>query len=801
MTLMERLRQERLFCDGGTGTFLQERGLGAGELPENWNLSKPEEIIAMHSAYLEAGCHIITTNSFGANALKFPENLDAIVTAAVQHVQTARAKAGRETDAFVALNIGPTGKLLAPLGDLPFERAVELFSQTIKIGARAGADLVLIETMSDSLEAKAAILAAKESCELPVFATVAFDEKGKLLTGGTVASTVALFEGLRVDAMGVNCGMGPDKLMPMVAEMLRLASIPVIVNPNAGLPRSENGKTVFDLMPDAFARQMAEIADMGACVLGGCCGTTPTHLRALIAACKGKPQAKLARKSETWVSSFSQCVQIGEAPIIVGERINPTGKKKLKEALRAGELEYLVSEGLMQEEAGAHVLDVNVGLPEIDEPAMMETVIPRLQSVIALPLQIDTSDMEAMERGLRIYNGKPMINSVSGKAESMHAVFPLVQRYGGVVVGLTLDEGGIPDNAEDRVKIARKIYDTAAQYGIDKKDIVIDALAMTISSDQESAAVTLETLRRIRDELGGHTILGVSNISFGLPNRQIINSTFFALAMQMGLSCAIMNPASGDMMRAYHSYLALMGYDAQCMQYISLYANVQPAAMSAAVPIGTSASSAAAQGGSMNLYDSILKGLKESAVTSAQAALATRQSLSIINEDVIPALDAVGKAFEKGSMFLPQLLMSAEATKAAFEVIKQQMGEGGAKSAGEVILATVKGDIHDIGKNIVKVLLENYGFDVIDLGKDVEPELILQTAREREIKLVGLSALMTTTVVNMEKTIALLHQELPKTKIVVGGAVLTQDYADDIGADCYAKDAMATVKYAQAVFS
>ena len=787
MKFIERLGKEWLFFDGGMGSILQERGLAAGELPETWNITRPEEIQSIHRAYLDAGSDIINTNTFGANALKFPDNLREIVESAVSNAKEARRQSGRE-DAYIALDLGPTGRLLQPMGDLPFEQAVELFGEVVRIGAAAGVDLVLIETMSDSYELKAAVLAAKENCVLPVLATVIFDENGKMLTGGTVDSVAAMLEGLRVDALGVNCGLGPKQMLPIVKRLTEVSSLPVIVNPNAGLPRSENGKTVYDIDADEFAALMGEIADLGVQVLGGCCGTTPAHIRKMIETCKGHYFVPVEPKHRTVVSSFSQAVEIGQKPVIIGERINPTGKSKFKAALRENNIEYILSEGLAQEDNGAHILDVNVGMPEIDEPAMMERVVTRLQGVTALPLQIDTSDTAAMERGMRLYNGKPMINSVSGKREIMEAVFPLVKKYGGVVVGLTLDENGIPDSAEGRVQIAKKIYDTAAQYGIGKEDIVIDGLAMTISSDSRSALVTLETLRRVRDELGGHTILGVSNISFGLPQREIINANFFTMALQNGLSCAIINPNTDAMMRAYRAFLALTDQDAQCAGYIAAYGNqptVAPqAAADSAIPLG----------------ESIERGLRERAAQAAKAALQTVPPLELVNTELIPALDRVGKGFEAGTVFLPQLLMSAEAAKAAFEVVKDAMRGAPQATRGKIILATVKGDIHDIGKNIVKVLLENYGYQVLDLGKDVAPEVIVDTAIQEEVALIGLSALMTTTVVSMEQTIRLLREKKPDTKVVVGGAVLTQEYADSIGADCYARDAMATVHYADSVF-
>ena len=812
-TLLERLGKEWLFCDGGTGTILQSKGLRGGELPETWNLKRPEDIIDLHCGYLRAGCDIFNTNTFGANALKFPDTLEQIVTEAVRLAQEARRRTGRE-DAYIALDLGPTGKLLEPLGDLPFERAVELFAEVVRYGSAAGADLVLIETMSDSYEAKAAVLAAKENCDLPVCITVTFDDKGKLLTGGSVDSTVALLEGLRVDALGVNCGLGPDQMVPIVKRLTEVCSIPIIVNPNAGLPRTEGGRTVYNVGPEEFSLRMEEIAAMGVHVVGGCCGTTPEHIRRTAERVKKLPFKEPVRKSRTAVTSFSQCVEIGKVPVIIGERINPTGKKKFKQALRDNDIEYILQEGLRQEDSGAHILDVNVGLPEIDEPAMMEQVITRLQSVIALPLQIDTTDPAALERGMRLYNGKPMVNSVNGKKESIETVFPLVRKYGGVLVALVLDEDGIPDNAEGRIRIARRIYEAADKYGVPREDIVIDGLAMTISSDTSSALVTLETLRRVREELHGHTILGVSNISFGLPRRALINSYFLAMALQSGLSAAIMNPGNEDMMDAYRAYCALADLDPQCMRFIETYAGTQDrtpgsasgtssgTSQSGGVSTGESAAGVRRPGGTaqMSLSESVLRGMAESAAVAARKALGTIHPLELINRDLIPALDQVGKGFEKGTVFLPQLLMSAEAAKAAFEVVKDSLKGEKQEVKGRIILATVKGDIHDIGKNIVKVMLENYGFEVIDLGKDVAPETVVDTAIREKIALVGLSALMTTTVVSMEETIKLLHEKKPDTKVVVGGAVMTQEYADAIRADCYAKDAMATVHYAEEVF-
>ena len=796
--LRRRLGHEWLFCDGGTGTILQAKGLKGGELPETWNLTRSEDIIELHAGYLRAGSDIINTNTFGANALKF-DNVGEIVTAAVGHVREAMRRTGRE-DAYVALDIGPTGKLLAPMGDLPFDRAVEIFGEVVRCGATAGADLVLIETMSDSFEAKAAVLAAKENCDLPVLVTMIFDQKGKLLTGGDVDSAVALLEGLHVDALGVNCGMGPRQMAPIVRRLSEISSLPIIVNPNAGLPRSENVHTVFDVGPEEFAAEIDKmVSECPVQVFGGCCGTTPEHIAREIAAVRKHSFRPATEKERTVVSSFSQAVEIGPKPVIIGERINPTGKKKFKEALRQHDIEYILQQGLEQEGTGAHVLDVNVGLPEIDEPAMMEEVVMRLQSVLALPLQIDTSDAVALECGMRHYNGKPMVNSVNGKQEVIEQVFPLVAKYGGVLVALTLDEQGIPDNADGRIAIAKRIYEDADHYGVPRKDIVVDCLAMTISSDPRSALVTLETLRRVRDELHGHTILGVSNISFGLPMREIVNAHFLTMALQNGLSCAIINPNNATMMASYHAFCALAALDSNCAEYIAAYANATPSTSQTVVaktPRDAMSSSA-----TLSLGEAVARGVAGRAAEATRELLqGGRAGLEIINEELVPALDRVGQGFEKGTVFLPQLLMSAEAAKSAFEAIKETLQGTTQQVKGRVILATVKGDIHDIGKNIVKVMLENYGYEVLDLGKDVPPERIVQTALDEKIRLIGLSALMTTTVVSMEATIKLLREKGVDAKVVVGGAVLTQEYADAIGADCYAKDAMETVRYADRIF-
>lgn len=793
--IKDRLGKELLFFDGGMGTLLQERGLGPGELPETWNLIHPDVIRDIHRSYIEAGSDIVLTNTFGANALKFHDDgcsLEEIVKKGVENVKRAaeEAKVGRTV--YTALDMGPTGKLLKPMGDLDFETAYEAFKEVAIWGEEAGADLIHIETMSDTYELKAAVLAAKENTSLPVFATTIFDERGKLLTGADVPSVVALLEGLRADAIGINCGMGPEQMLPVLEQFLKYSSLPVIVKPNAGLPKQKNGQTYYDVDPEQFAGLMKQVVQMGAVVVGGCCGTTPDHIRMMRELCGEMPAVPVTEKSFTVVSSYGQSVFLGSGSRIIGERINPTGKKRFKQALKEHDLDYILREGITQQDNGAHILDVNVGLPDIDEPALMKEVVQELQSVTNLPLQIDTVDGEAMEAALRIYNGKAMVNSVSGKQESMDTVFPLIKKYGGVVIGLTLDEGGIPGDVDGRVRIAEKIIREAEKYGIRKKDIVIDALAMTISSEPEGAKVTLETLRRLRDELHVCTVLGVSNISFGLPSRPVINSSFYTMAMMNGLSAGIINPASEEMMRAWYAYHALMNLDPNCENYIGKYASAAPA-VSTAAQTGKS---------SMGLQEAIIKGLREEAHSVTVSMAEEREPLEIINSELIPALNRVGEGFEKGTVFLPQLLMSAEAAKSAFAVLKDRMDQSGEvqEKIGTVVLATVKGDIHDIGKNIVKVLLENYSFDVIDLGKDVPPEQIVETVLSKNVRLVGLSALMTTTVVSMEETIKQLREKAPGCRVMVGGAVLNQDYADMIGADFYGKDAMQSVHYAQKLF-
>ena len=786
--LREKLGKELLFFDGGMGTLLQKEGLLPGELPENWNIEKKDVIRSIHRSYYESGSNILLTNTFGANIVKYHDqmySLKEIVAAAVENVRSVAS------DAIVALDVGPTGKLLKPMGDLGFEEAYDAFKEVVIYGAQEGVDLIHIETMSDTYEVKAAVLAAKENTNLPVFATLIFDERGKLLTGGDIPSVVALLEGLRVDALGINCGMGPEQMLPIMREIAQYTSLPIIVKPNAGLPKQRDGKTYYDVTPEKFATALTEIVRNGACVIGGCCGTTPEHIRAMVDACKNMEIVKPTYKSTTLVSSYGRTVEIGDMPVVIGERINPTGKSKFKQALKDHKIDYILKEALTQQDKGAHILDVNVGLPDIDEVSMMKEAITEIQGITNLPLQIDTVNVKALEAAMRIYNGKPMVNSVNGKQESMDAIFPLVKRYGGVVVGLTLDEKGIPETAEGRANIAGRIIEEAKKYGINKKDIVIDVLTLTISSEPESARITLDALRMVRERYGVGTVLGVSNISFGLPNRSSVNSNFYTMAMQSGLCAGIVNPSSEAMMQAYYSYCALMGYDENCQTYIE-QCGQQP-----------ESKTVTRESVKMDLKSVIEKGLREEAYVLAKELVQNQKPLDIIHEYLIPALDNVGKGFEKGTVFLPQLLMSAEAAKQAFEVLRENMASEGESDIKKekIVLATVKGDIHDIGKNIVKVLLQNYSFDVIDLGKDVPAERIVDTVLEQNVQLVGLSALMTTTVVSMEECIKLLREKAPGCKVMVGGAVLNQEYADMIGADFYGKDAMQSVYYAQKVFA
>ena len=794
MNIRDLLGKQRLYFDGGMGTLLQSAGLSAGELPEMWNLTHAETVKNIHLDYFNAGSNIVSTNTFGANSLKF-DNLEEIIAAAVKNAKDAAKECGRE-DCFTALDVGPLGKMLEPLGDMSFERAVELFSETISLGAKHGADLIIIETMNDSYETKAAVIAAKESCELPVFVSNVFDENKKLMTGADPMAMIAMLEGLRVDAIGMNCSLGPKQMLSVAEEYISYASLPLIVQPNAGMPRTEKGKTVFDITADEFADYAVKMAELGVSVLGGCCGTTPDYSKKVVEKTKDLPYKAPVSKNITMVSSYTHAVEIGRVPVLIGERINPTGKSKFKQALRDNNIAYIINEGVSQQEKGVHILDVNVGLPEIDEDKMLVTAVKELQSVLDLPLQLDSVKASSLEKAMRIYNGKPLINSVNGKQESMDAILPLVQKYGGTLIALTIDENGIPETARGRCEIAEKIVNECKRYGIEKKDIIVDPLAMTVSSDDQSGKITLESVRLIKEKLGLKTSLGVSNISFGLPDRENINALFTALAFGAGLDCAIMNPYSVAMMRSYHTYLALTGKDTNCMNYIEFADShkTEPAVVTAQKKAEEKTEVSA-------LQRAIIKGIKSEAYCEAKVSLTQKDALRVINEEIVPALDTVGKQFEEKRMYLPSLLMSAEAASKAFEAVKEAMPEGKSESKGRIILATVKGDIHDIGKNIVKTLLENYGYDILDLGKDVAPEAVLEKAKAENIKLVGLSALMTTTTEAMAETVRLINENLPETATVVGGAVLTKEFAQMIGASYYAKDAMDTVRFAEEFFA
>lgn len=788
MNIRDFIKNNIVYLDGGMGTLLQKSGLQPGELPERWNISHPEVIKEIHKSYYDSGSNIVNTNTFGANSLKFDtDELSEIIYHAVKNADEARKASSGKQEKFIALDVGPTGKLLKPLGDLDFEDAVKAFAEVISLGVKYGVDLITIETMNDSYETKAAVLAAKENSDLPIIVTNAYGENGRLMTGADPAVMAAMLEGMGVDAIGANCSLGPKQLMGVMDELLKYCSVPVAFKPNAGLPKSDGKVTYYDVDAEEFAQDIKLAVANGVRIVGGCCGTTPEYIKKVCELTRDMRPKEIEKKTYSVCTSYNKAVFFGEKPILIGERINPTGKKRFKQALLENDIGYILQEAVNQQAKGVHVLDVNVGLPGIDEAQMLTNSVCELQCVTDLPLQIDSSDPVAMESALRRYNGKAMINSVNGKEENLNAIFPLVKKYGGFVVALTLDEKGIPSTVDGRMKIARKILLTAALYGINKKDIIFDPLAMTVSADKTSAITTLETVKKITEQLGCNTSLGVSNVSFGLPSRDLVNAAFFTTAMENGLSAAIMNPYSERMMEAYYSFNVVKGLDENCMDFINFASQqeVQPTAK---------------QENSLTLKEAIEKGLKEKASEITTAMLGNSAPLDIVNAHVIPALDNVGKRFEEKKLFLPQLLMSAEAAKASFEVIKATMSaDGSSVKKGSIVIATVHGDIHDIGKNIVKLLLENYGYNVIDLGKNVPPETVLRAVTDNHAPLVGLSALMTTTVPAMEETVKLIKEIAPWCKTVVGGAVLTQDYADKIGADKYAADAMETVRYAESV--
>lgn len=775
--------------DGGMGTLLQTQGLSAGELPESYNLLHPEIIENIHREYIEAGAQIITTNTFGANRYKLQGSGYKLEEIIKSGVEIAKRVAQEQ---WVALDIGPLGQLMEPLGNLSFQAAYEAFQEQVLLGQEAGADLILIETMSDVYELKAAILAAKENSNLPIICTMTFQEDGRTLTGTDPLTMVNIIQGLGVNALGINCSLGPKEILPLAKEILTYSQIPVIVQPNAGLPKEIKGQTIFDVDPVEFAKYIKEMAQLGVTIFGGCCGTTPKHIRALTEALKDlKPVVRQIKKI-TAVSSATKTVVLGTGVTIIGERINPTGKKRLREALKNNDLEYILLEGVEQRKRGAQILDVNVGLPEIDEEQVMLKVMTELQSIINLPLQIDSVRKDVLETAARFYNGKPLINSVNGKEEVMAEIFPIVKKYGCAVIALTLDEEGIPPKAEDRLKIAQKIVKRAEEYGIKKEDIIIDCLVLTASAQQMEVQETIKALSIVKKELGVKTTLGVSNVSFGLPNRGLLNRTFLTLALGAGLDAPILNPLDKEIMDTIKAYNVLWAYDLNGAEFIENSKTDEK--------IITSNS----QSSDLDLAEIILEGIKGEAEAKTKALLEELTPLEIVDTILIPSLDQVGSRYEKGEIFLPQLIQSAETVKKAFTVLKEHLLEKKESNLPlqreKIILATVRGDIHDIGKNIVKILLENYGYEVIDLGKDVPEEVIVERAKADNVQLIGLSALMTTTVRNMETTIQALAKEKLPVKVIVGGAVLNPEYAQMVGADFYAPDAQEAVKIAQNFF-
>lgn len=776
-----------VFLDGGMGTMLQSRGIDTGRIPELLNINAPEAIMDIHRLYVESGSDIIYANTFGANRFKLGKSGHTVEEVVVRGVENALKAAGGK--ALVALDIGPIGQLLEPAGALKFEEAYDCFREIVLAGKDA--DIIVIETMTDLYEVKAAALAAKENSDKPVLVTMTFEENMRTFTGVSPECMVALLEGLGADAIGVNCSLGPKELFPILDRICSLTSLPVIAKPNAGLPDPVTNK--FNVDPVEFAQSAVELAKAGVTVFGGCCGTTPEHIAAVVGALSGMKRAPRAINRPSAVCSAVNYVEIGQ-PIVIGERINPTGKKRFKEALLANDIDYILGQAVEQVNAGAEILDVNVGLPGIDEKAMMIAAVKAVQGVCDAPLQLDSTRPEVLEAGLRVYNGKPIVNSVNGEDESLDAILPLVKKYGAAVVGLTLDKQGIPKTAEGRFAIAEKILRRAMEYGIPREDVFIDCLTLTASAEQDGVMETLNALKRVKTELGLKTVLGVSNISFGLPNRELITRTFLTMALQNGLDLPIINPNTESIIGAVRAYRLLAGIDRDSAEFISVYAQ-DPAPKSAPEAVGTKAAP--------DLVYSVENGLKAEAVKAAEAMLENTDPMDIINGCLIPALDAAGEKFEKGKIFLPQLILTAGAAQSCFEIIRGRLSAEGSEgvSKGKVVLATVKGDIHDIGKNIVKVLLESYGFTVVDLGKDVLPETVVDAAVGNDVKLVGLSALMTTTLGAMAETVALLNEKYPQCKTVVGGAVLTEAYAKQINADYYAKDAKQTVDIASKIYN
>lgn len=786
--MLNKLNEKFLFFDGAMGTMLQNSGLKTGELPEEYNITNREVIYNIHQEYLNAGANIITTNTFGANRLKLKNSsytVEEIVTAAVK---TAKQSMAKLTEKYVALDIGPIGTLLSPLGTLAFDEAYDIFKEQVEAGVKAGADIILIETMTDIYEAKAAILAAKENSVLPVFCTMSFQDNGRTFTGTDVATFVSVVEGLGVDVLGVNCSLGPKQLQPIVDELIKYSSIPVMVQANAGLPKYKNDTTYYDIDPDEYSHEVNIMANKGVAIFGGCCGTTPEYIISLINGLDRLKPLGITKKHFTTATSSSKTVFLGNEVKIIGERINPTGKKRLKEALRENNLDYVMREAIAQQDSGSDILDINVGLPDIDEKEMMNRIITEVQSVISLPLQIDSSDTEVIEAAARIYNGKPIINSVNGKKESMETIFPIVKKYGALVVALTLDEDGIPKTSEKRLEIASNIIDTAKLYGIPEENILVDPLVLTASAEQQAVMETLKAIPLIKNKYNVKIVLGTSNVSFGLPNRKLLNTTYLAMALGFGLDAPITDSTNESLMGVIRSFKVLTNQDKDSRDYISAYSNV--------VVENTVTTS------NTDLKEIIIKGLKDEAKKVSLELLEQYTSIEIVNEFMIPALDIVGERYEKQEIFLPQLIRSAETSKIVFEALKEKSIKEGVEiiDGNKILLATVKGDIHDIGKNIVKLILENYGYKIIDLGKDVSIEKIVETVQKENISLVGLSALMTTTVKNMEYTIKQLKAQSPNIKIMVGGAVLTPDYASKIGADYFAKDAREAIEIAKIVF-
>ena len=797
-------RPNTILLDGGMGTMLQAAGLKLGARPEELNITDPALIESIHARYAAAGSRIINANTFGASVHKLAGSeytLEEIIAAGIANCKRACAPYG----ALAALDVGPLGELLEPNGTLAFEDAVAEYGRIVRAGVAAGADLVFLETFTDLYELKAALLAVKENSSLPVLASMSFEAGGRTFTGCTVESFAATARGLGADAVGINCSLGPKEIFPMAKRLTEAlpGSFPVFVKPNAGLPRADGSG--YDITPQLYAMQMKPYRELGLFAAGGCCGTTPEFIQLLngvFADCRpGRPDHPM----KSVVCSPMDCVDV-DGITVVGERINPTGKKRFQQALREGDMNYVLEQAVSQAEAGAQILDVNVGAPGVDEPVLMEQVVKALQSVTSLPLQLDSSNVEALARGLRVYNGKPIVNSTNGEPEKLAAILPLCKKYGAAIVGLAIDEKGIQPKAADRVAIARRITEAALAAGIPREDIYIDCLTLTASAQQEDVLATVQALEACKKELGVRTVLGVSNISFGLPCRTYLNTTFLTMAMYAGLDLAIMNPSSEEMMAAVYAYNVLTNRDKQSTKYIERFADRVPAstALAQAAKAAPAASAAEAEltGPYAALMKAVEKGLKGDAAAHTRALLAEKQPLEVVDEALIPALDIVGAKYEKGTLFLPQLLQAASAAQSAFEEIKTaiaQKGEGNA-SKGRIVLATVKGDVHDIGKNIVRVILENYGFEVLDLGRDVPVETVVDTVREKDVHLVGLSALMTTTLKSMEETIAALHAAKLDCKIMVGGAVLTPEYAEKIGADWYAKDAKRSADIAKEFF-